>query len=106
VIPQLLADDVLAMALERAGMQEAPIVPYEATSALAMLLVRDYGVITVQLVGLPPGTSALMLKFIPPESLQRFGGVDAYAAAVDDCLSTLAGMMARPEEIRRLLLGA
>ena len=33
---------------------------------------RDHGVITVQLVGLPPGTSALMLKFIPPESLERF----------------------------------
>lgn len=105
VVPQLLADDVLAIGLERAGLQDPPIVPYEATSALAMLLARDHGVITVQLVGLPPGTSALMLKFIPPESLERFGGADAYAAAIDDCLSTLAGMLADPEEIRRLLLG-
>jgi L-seryl-tRNA(Ser) seleniumtransferase len=70
-----------------------------------MLLVRDHGVITVQLVGLPPGTSALMLKFIPPETLERFGGADAYAAAIDDSLSKLAEMLERPEAIRRLLLG-
>lgn len=105
VIAALLADDVLAIALERAGLKEPPIVPYEATSALAMLLVRDHGVVTVQLVGLPPGTSALMLKFIPPETLERFGGADAYAAAIDDSLSKLAAMLEHPEEIRRLLLG-
>jgi L-seryl-tRNA(Ser) seleniumtransferase len=106
VIAALLADDVLGIALERAGLEEPPIVPYEATSALAMLLVRDHAVITVQLVGLPPGTSSLMLKFIPPEDLERFGGADAYAEAIDDCLSKLASLLTRPDEIRRLLLGS
>jgi L-seryl-tRNA(Ser) seleniumtransferase len=105
VIAELRADDVLAIALERAGLEKPPIVPYEAVSALAMLLVRDHGVITVQLVGLPPGTSSLMLKFVPPESLERFGGVEAYAAAIDESLSALAEMVRRPDEIRRLLLG-
>jgi len=105
VIAELLADDVLAIALERAGLEQPPVVPYEAASALAMLLARDHGVITVQLVGLPPGTSSLMLKFVPPESLARFGGADAYAAAIDGCLSELAALLARPQEIRRLLLG-
>jgi L-seryl-tRNA(Ser) seleniumtransferase len=105
VIAELRADDILAMGLERAGLRTPPIVPYEASAALAMLLLRDYGVITVHFVGLPPGTSALMIKFIPPDTLQRFGGSQAYAQAIDACVDTLAGMLAEPEQIRRLLLG-
>jgi L-seryl-tRNA(Ser) seleniumtransferase len=56
-------------------------------------------------VGLPPGTSALMFKFIAPEVLQRFGGAEAYVQAIDACLDKLAGMLAEPAQIRRLLLG-
>jgi L-seryl-tRNA(Ser) seleniumtransferase len=105
VIAELLADDVLEMAMQRAGVTTPPIVPYEATAALTMLLLRDHGVITVHFVGLPPGTSALMIKFIPPETLQRFGGAQAYAKAIDDCLGKLAAVIADPAKIRRLLLG-
>jgi L-seryl-tRNA(Ser) seleniumtransferase len=105
VIAELLADDILAMALERAGLRTPPIVPYEASAALAMLLLRDYGIITVHFVGLPPGTSALMFKFIAPEVLKRFGGAQAYAQAIDESLNRLADMLAEPEQLRRLLLG-
>ena len=105
VIAALLADDILTMALERAGVHTPPIVPYEASAALAMLLLRDYGIITVHFVGLPPGTSALMFKFIAPAVLTRFGGAQAYAQAVDASLNTLARLLPEPEQIRRLLLG-
>ena len=105
VIAQLLADDILEMAMQRAGLPEAPIAPYEASAALAMLLLRDYGAITVHFVGLPPGTSALMFKFIAPEVLKRFGGAEAYAQAIDASLDQLAAMLGQPEQIRRLLLG-
>jgi L-seryl-tRNA(Ser) seleniumtransferase len=104
-ISQLLAEDILELAMERAKITRPPIVPYEATSAVAMLLVRDYGAITVQLVGLPPGTSALMFKFISPEVLASFGGPDAYARAIDDCLGKLAEMLPDPGRISRLVLG-
>jgi len=105
VIAELLGEDILEMAMERAGITTRPIVPYEAASALAMLLLRDHGIITVQLVGVPPGTSAVMLKFIAPETLARFGGAEAYARAIDDGLTKLARMLARPDDITRLLLG-
>jgi L-seryl-tRNA(Ser) seleniumtransferase len=105
VIAELLADDILALAMQRAGLQTPPVVPYEASAALAMLLLRDYGVITVHFVGLPPGTSALMIKFIAPQELERFGGAQAYAQAIDACLNTLAGMLKEPEQIRCLLFG-
>jgi L-seryl-tRNA(Ser) seleniumtransferase len=70
-----------------------------------MLLLRDYGIITVHFVGLPPGTSALMFKFIAPEVLKAFGGAEAYAEAIETCLDKLAGMLAEPARIRNLLLG-
>jgi L-seryl-tRNA(Ser) seleniumtransferase len=105
VIAELLGEDILEVAMERAGITTRPIVPYEAASALAMLLLRDHGIITVQLVGVPPGTSAVMLKFIAPETLARFGGAEAYARAIDDALTKLARMLARSGDIARLLLG-
>src|SRR5262245_2536552 len=105
VIAELLADDILEMALERAGLCTPPIVPYEASAALAMLLLRDYGIITVHFVGLPPGTSALMFKFIALEVLKRFGGSRAYAQAIEASLNQLAAMLAEPGQLRRLLLG-
>ena len=104
VIAELLGEDILEIAMERAGVTTPPIVPYEAASALAMLLLRDHGIITVQLVGVPPGTSAVMLKFIAPETLARFGGAPTYAKAIDDSLTRLAAMLT-PEKIARLLLG-
>ncbi len=105
VTAQLLAEDILEMAMQRAGLPTPPIVPYEASAALAMLLLRDYGIITVHFVGLPPGTSALMFKFIAPEVLKLFGGAEAYVQAVDTCLGKLADMLADPAQIRDLLLG-
>ena len=105
VIAQLLADDILSITLARAGLRTPPIVPYQASAALAMILLRDYGILTVHFVGLPPGTAALMFKFIAPEVLTRFGGAQAYARAVDASLNTLAEMLAEPGHLRRLLLG-
>ena len=105
VIAELLADDILELALERGEFEEAPIVPYEASAALAMLLLRDHGVITVAFVGLPPGTSAIMIKFIPPETLETFGGPGVFADAIDSSIDELTKLLKQPTELRSLLLG-
>jgi L-seryl-tRNA(Ser) seleniumtransferase len=105
VTVQLLADDILEMAMQRGGVNEAPIVPYEANAALCMLMLRDYGVLTVHFVGLPPGGANLLLKFIPPETLLRFGGPEKFAEALDSSLTNLGRLLREPEQIRSLLLG-
>ncbi|MGH7265816.1 MAG: hypothetical protein ACREMB_13345 [Candidatus Rokuibacteriota bacterium] len=105
VIAQLLAEDILEIAMERAGISRPTIVPFEATAALAMLLLRDFGILTVHFVGLPPGTSAILFKFMPPETVRRFGGPEAFAGAVDTCLDRLAALVKDPAEVRRLLFG-
>jgi L-seryl-tRNA(Ser) seleniumtransferase len=104
VTAQLLGDDILEIAMQRAGIDEAPIVPYEASAALSMLLLEDYGILTVHFIAVPPGTAALLLKFIPPDTLKRFGGAEKFAAAIDASLTKLATLLREPEQIRRLLL--
>ena len=103
VAVKLEGDDVLGEAVARAGLDEPPCVPVEATAALAMVLLRDHGVLTVHFAALPPGTAALLLKFLPPETLARFGGAGRLAAAVDASLDEVARVLRHPAELRTLL---
>jgi L-seryl-tRNA(Ser) seleniumtransferase len=105
VAVKLEGEDVLAEAARRAGVQvtQCHLVAYEATAALAMLLLRDHGILTVHFAALPPGTSALLLKFVPPELLARFGGAERFADAVDEALGELATVVTDEEALRRLL---
>jgi L-seryl-tRNA(Ser) seleniumtransferase len=102
VAVRLEGEDILAEAARRAGV-DSSLAPIEATAALAMLLLRAHGILTVHFAALPPGTSALLLKFIPPETLEHFGGAEAFAAAVDVSLDELATMLDAPSELRSLL---
>jgi L-seryl-tRNA(Ser) seleniumtransferase len=102
VAVRLQGEDILAEAMRRAG-GASVLAPIEATAALAMLLLRDHGILTVHFAALPPGTSALLLKFVQPETLERFGGAEAFAAAVDASLDELAGLLDSPAELHSLL---
>ena len=99
------ADNLLALVLARSGKATPPIVPYEATAAVAMLLLRDYGMLTVHFAGVPPGTAALLFKFTPPEVLDRLGGVTKIAGFVDAAIDQIAEMLGDPDAIRELLVG-
>ncbi len=106
VIARLDGEDILEIAMERAGITERPMMPIEASAGLAMLMLRDYGVLTVHFAGLPPGTSAMLIKFMPPETLERFGGAEKFADAVDQSLDKLAGIIGDEAAFRELLFGA
>jgi L-seryl-tRNA(Ser) seleniumtransferase len=103
---QIPADDLLDLAMQRGGIEEPPIVPYEAAAALAMLLLQNHGMLMVHFVGVPPGTADLLIKFVPPETLQRFGGAARYARAIDDSLTRLGSLLREPPSIGELLVGA
>ena len=99
---RLQGEDILAEAMRRGGAASV-LAPIEATAALAMVLLRDHGILTVHFAAVPPGTSALLLKFVAPETLERFGGAVAFAAAVDASLDELAGLLDSPAELHSLL---
>ena len=92
--------------MERGGVERPPIVPYEATAALSMLMLKDYDMLMVHFVGVPPGGADLLIKFVPPETLSRFGGPRRYAESIDACLTKLGAMLRDPAAIRELLLGS
>jgi L-seryl-tRNA(Ser) seleniumtransferase len=102
---QIPADDLLEIAMQRGGIEEPPIVPYEAAAALAMLLLQNHGMLMVHFVGVPPGTADLLIKFVPPETLERFGGAGRYARAIDDSLTRLGSLLREPASIGELLVG-
>ncbi len=54
---------------------------------------------------MPPGTADLLIKFVPPETLERFGGAKKYADAVNASLTKLGRLLAEPEQLKELLLG-
>jgi L-seryl-tRNA(Ser) seleniumtransferase len=89
--------------LRRCGLDGGGVAPIEATAALAMLLLRDHGILTVHFAALPPGTSALLFKFVPPETLVRFGGPERFAAAVEASLGELAAVLDSSDRLRALL---
>jgi L-seryl-tRNA(Ser) seleniumtransferase len=105
VTVQLLAEDILEMAMQRGGVNEPPIVPYEANAALCMLMLRDFGMLTVHFVGVPPGGANLLLKFVPPETLEKFGGAEKFADALDSSLTKLGTLLRDAKQVRSLLLG-
>ena len=102
---QLRADDLLEMAMARAGVTEPPIVPYEAAACFCMLLLQDFRMLTVHFVGMPPGTADILFKFIPPETLARVGGPERFAKNVEVALGSLAAYVKTPDRIPALLFG-
>jgi L-seryl-tRNA(Ser) seleniumtransferase len=102
---QIPADDILDIAMQRGGVEKPPIVPYEAAATLAMLLLQHHGMLMVHFVGVPPGTADLLIKFVPPETLERFGGAGGYARAIDDSLTRLGEMLREPAGVAEPLLG-
>ena len=105
VIARLDGEDILEIAMERAGLSERPMMPVEASAGLAMLLLRDFGVLTVHFAGLPPGTSSMLIKFMSPETLVRFGGPERFADAVEQSLDRLAEVIGDAAAFRHLLFG-
>jgi L-seryl-tRNA(Ser) seleniumtransferase len=103
-IVKLSGEDVLRTAMDRADVDEPPVVPIEATGALSMLLLRDHGVVTVHFVGIPSGTPDFLLKFMPPAEIERFGGAGAFAEAVDGAIDNLAATLDDPTALQSLLL--
>lgn len=101
--PLVSADDILAEAMRRAGRNDAPVVPIEATAFIGVTLL-GHGIITTNALGRPGSHPALRLK-PTAGALTRCGGVEAVAAAVDAALDDLAAMLDAPERVRALLLG-
>jgi L-seryl-tRNA(Ser) seleniumtransferase len=103
--PMIHEDDVHAIVLQRAGNASSTLVPAETTSALGALLLRDYGILTVNTHGQPGARVSLRLK--PTlDALRRTGGPLKVGEAVDAALDTLAAQFEDTDAISTLILGS
>jgi L-seryl-tRNA(Ser) seleniumtransferase len=89
----------------RSGGASAPLAPIEATATLAAVLLKDHGLLTVHFAGLPPGTSALLIKFLSAETVESVGGADRFADLVDRSLTRAARISTDLAAVRTLLIG-
>jgi L-seryl-tRNA(Ser) seleniumtransferase len=99
-------EDILLLALERAGLApaDAPVVPCEAASALGMILLRDYGILVI-VSGQPGSRVSLRLKPIPG-ALDLVGGAAQVARSVNQALDRLADLMrGGSTQLRELIVG-
>jgi L-seryl-tRNA(Ser) seleniumtransferase len=103
--PIIREDDVLALTLKRAGCTSHPrIVPSEASSALGALLLKNYGILTVNVSGMPGARVSLRLK-PTSEQIAKVGGVAGVVNAVEATFDELAELVDKPGMICELILG-
>ena len=102
--PMVLEDDILADILRRASLDSTKIVPAEATSALGTLLLRDYGILTVNTHGQPGARVSLRLK-PTTGAIARAGGVTAVAEAVAASSQKLADIITDHNQVAELIVG-
>lgn len=104
-ITRLPGEAIGAELLRRAGSNAVELAAIEASAVLAMVLLRDHGMLTVHFAGLPPGTSALLIKFLPADTVAAVGGPEGFAATVDTALDRAATYLTDLDSVRGLLFG-
>ncbi|MEM1342310.1 MAG: aminotransferase class I/II-fold pyridoxal phosphate-dependent enzyme, partial [Pseudomonadota bacterium] len=103
--PMLEEEDVLDRVMAQAGRTRAAIVPAEATAAIAMILLRDHGVLTVNTHGAPGGRVSLRLK-PTAGALDTVGGAENLTTALNAAVEEVAQRVDDHDWFAQTLLGS
>ena len=104
-ITRLPGDRILARMRDQNPDIQPDLAPIEATALVAMNMLADNGFLTVHFAGLPPGTDALLIKFLPPETIAEIGGADVFAEAVDTAVTRASRQAVSREAVQEVLFG-
>lgn len=96
------AEDLLEVAMGGTG-GSVPVVPVEVSSCLSMLLLQEYGIVTIPALGMPGSSPTFRLTLYPDGA--RFG-LGALVDAVVVSIRRLATHIRDPAAVRQLVLGA
>lgn len=102
--PLIPEDLMLQEVLRRSGLDASAVtlVPCEATAAVVVVLLRDYGILTTNTHGQPGANVALRLK-PTHDALKRVGGVGGVVAALSHAMESVSVALASPHAIPALL---
>lgn len=104
--PEVTAETVLRMAIERAGLtaQDTQLVPSEASAALGMELLAMYGIVTTNACGMPGAKISVRLK-TNRKILNAVGGAAKLAEMFSVALDEVAKYVNDKERARKIILG-
>ncbi len=100
----LLPEDILEIAMERAGIEETEFAPVDASTALAMILLRTHGYMTIPALHYPGASKSLTIHLAQP-SAQRLTPHEI-TAAVDEAFTALAKILTNREKMEAVLFGS
>ena len=105
--PSISEEDILEIAVERAiiNPEQVILVPAEVSCALGMILLRDWGIITVNASAQPGARVSFRLK-PAPEEVERFGGVDAVLQAIEKAFNLVGELLGDQNAARKVILDA
>lgn len=96
-------EDLLALAMERAGVRATRVVPNEAASGASFVMLRHRGLVTIPTIGMP-GSAATFRLMMYPDGPRL--GIDGYVRAVREGVDALTEAVTDPDRVRRLIFGA
>ncbi|MFQ5829132.1 MAG: hypothetical protein ACE5JD_08260 [Candidatus Methylomirabilia bacterium] len=98
-----LPEDILEIAMDRAGIDETELAPVDASTALAMILLRTHGYMTIPALHYPGASKSLTIHLAQPAA-QRLNAEDI-VQAVDEAFATLAKILTSRGKLEALLFG-
>lgn len=99
----IMVEDILEIAMERAGLEETELAPVDISTAVAMVLLRKYGYMTIPALHYPGASKALMIHLAQPTAQNLTP--EEIVHALDDAFATVAGIMTNREKLEALLFG-
>lgn len=99
----LMVEDILELAMERAGLEETEWAPVDVSTAVAMVLLRRYGYMTIPALHYPGASKSLMIHLAQP-SAQNLTPPQI-VAALDDAFTTVARLMTSRDKLEAVLFG-
>jgi L-seryl-tRNA(Ser) seleniumtransferase len=96
-------EDLLELALERAGGGRSALVPVEAVAVASFAMMERDGIVTIPVAGMPGAASVFRLMMFPDGS--RLGD-DRLLSSARHAIDTLAAVVGDARRARVMLLGA
>jgi len=99
----IMVEDVLEAVMERAGVEATEWAPVDVSTAVAMVLLRRYGYMTIPALHYPGASKSLMIHLANP-SAQTLNPQEI-VAALDDAFTTVARILGSRQKLETVLFG-
>ena len=96
------AHDFGRVVLDRAGDRETSLISEEMSITASFIMLRDYGIATVPIVGYPGSAPTFRLMMHPDGGRM---GLDTIERAAEEAIGGVIELLGRPDEVRKLVLG-